>query len=303
MAPKKAPKKEKLEERLKKALFVDDKMMKFFKTPKTKHLPKDTIVDISNTTFQTDLLSMPIDPSNGFRYALIVVNISNNHIYAEATEKKDADDVLHSFKRIMTRYKLNIKTLQTDHGGEFKNKKFSDYCKSKNINLIHYNLYNKNTMSIIESMNGLVSKMIYIQLSILTLKKTETENKTNKPTTGYNVSWVGLLKKAVNVINSHFKEQYGDAGKHTLSDLIKSKVKITEEILPNDTIIYLKKQNPESIIDGKKFFGKFRHGDIRFDYLNPKTITSNFIRSGRPIRYFVDNDHKISYKREDFVIK
>lgn len=298
MPPKK---KEKLEERLKKALFIDNNMIKFFKNQKLKNEPKDTIVDISNTTYQCDLLSMPIDPTNGFRYALVLVNISNNHIYAEATEKKDADSVLHSFKRIITRYKPNIKTLQTDHGTEFKNKKMYDYCKLKNINIIHYNLYNKNTMSVIESMNGLISKMIYIQLSILTLKKTQVEKNKNKIPSGYNVSWVGLLSKAVNVINSHFQEIYGDVGKNTLKDLIDNKVKVTDEVLPNGTIVYLRKHKPESIVDDKKFYGNFRHGDLRFDYLNPKKITSNFVKSGRPVRYFLDNDDTISYKREDFI--
>ena len=68
--------------------------------------------------------------------------------------------IVYSFKRIMERFKPKIKFLQTDHGGEFKNAKLKEYCKLKNIELIHYNLYNKNSMSIVESMNGLISKIM-----------------------------------------------------------------------------------------------------------------------------------------------
>ena len=293
----------KLEQRLRNAFFTDENMMKFFKSQNTKNMSKDSIIDISKTTFQMDLMSMPIDPSNGFRYALVLVNISNNHIYTEATEKKDADSVLFSFKRIMERQRPNIKTLQTDHGTEFENKKMKDYCKKKEINLIHYNLYNKNTMSIVEAMNGLISKMIYIHLSILTLKKTEVEKKTGKTPSGYNTSWVGLLKKATAIINAYNYEKYGEVVKHTIKDLIDSNVKYDGELLKNGTTVYLRKQKPESIIDGKKFFGSFRHGDVKYDYLNPKTITDHFIKSGRPIRYFLDNDKSISYKRQDFILK
>ena len=80
-------------------------------------------------------------------------------------------------------------------------------------------------------------------------------------------------------------------------------VELDKDILRIGDIVYLRIQNPTSIVDGKKFFGKFRLGDVRFDYLKPRHITSRLIRSGRAIRYYLDGDRKVSYKRADLLKK
>ena len=287
-----------LEKRLEDALFMDKDMIKFFKNQNENKFKKDKIIDITGTTFQSDLISMPIDDTVPYRYILTLVNITNNYVYAQAIEKKDAVSVLNGFKFIMDRFKPNIKVLQTDHGSEFKNTTFNTYCAEKNIMHIYYNLYNKNSMGIVENMNGLISKMIYRTLSILTLKDKKTIN-----TDHYNVSWTGLLRKVINAINQYNTEKYGITGKYTLQDVKNMLVNVDKDILKIGDIVYLRIQKPTSIVDGKKFFGTFRHGDNRFDYLKPQKVTSRLIRSGRTIRYYLDDDEKVSYKRSDLLKK
>lgn len=298
MPPKKSKKSDGLESRLEEALKMDKDMIKFFNNQNEKKYKSDHIINITGTYFVADLVMLPTDPVFPYRYILTIVNITNNYVYAEPTERKDADAVLHAFKKIIDKYKPSIATLKTDHGTEFKNEKFNKYCESKNIIHIYYNLYNKNSMSNAESMNGLITKMIYRTLGILTLKDKKTID-----TDKYNTSWVGLLPKVIRVINQYNQEKYGISGKHTLQDLRDKIVELDKDILRIGDIVYLRIQNPTSIVDGKKFFGKFRLGDVRFDYLKPRHITSRLIRSGRAIRYYLDGDRKVSYKRADLLKK
>lgn len=290
---------EPLEARLEKALAMDKTMIKFFKNQYEKRYKGDHIIDITGKTYQCDLVNMPVDPTFPYRYMFVLVNLTNNHVFAEPTERKDADSALKAFKRIMDRYKPNVATLQTDHGGEFK-ASFHKYCEEKQIVHIYYNLYNKNSMSIVESMNGLISKMIYRTLSILTLKDKKTID-----TDHYQTSWVGLLPKVIKTINQYNEEKYPIGSKFTLQDLRNKVVELDKNILRVGDIVYLRMKQATNIVDGKEFFGKkqWRHGDVRFDYLNPKKVTSLFIRSGRPIRYYLDNDNKVSYKRADLLKK
>lgn len=293
------PQKKGLEKRLEEALFMDQDMIKFFKNQNEKKYQSDHIINITGTTYQGDLMNMPIDPTVPYRYVLVIVNITNNYVYAQATEKKDSESVLKAFKHIMERFKPNIKVLQTDHGGEFKGV-FNDYCKDNNIMHIYYNLYNKNSMAIVENMNGLISKMIYRTLSILTLKDKKTIN-----TDQYNLSWVGLLKKVVDTINQYNTEKYGITGKWTLQDLREKMVLLDRDILKKGDTVYLRIQQPINIVNGKKLYGKFRHGDPKFDALNPHKVVSYFVRSGRPLRYYIDGkgNENVSYKRSDLLKK
>lgn len=285
-----------LEDRLIETLKVDKKMLPFFKAITDKNFQKDKIIDITNTTYQMDLCEYPIDPGFPFRYGLLLLNLSSNQLYGEAIERKDADSVLNGFKRIITRYNPNIKRLQTDKGGEFQNKKMRDYCESKDIYLYTYNLYNKNSMGPIEGFIGLVSKVIYIQMSILTVK----EKTYNQNIDQYNKSWVSMFKKAIDTVNTYFREKYPVGNKYTLFDIYKQKIKTDKQMFQINDKVHLKNKKPASIVDGKPFYGeKWRYGDLRYDPAKPHIITDTNLKSGRIVRYILDNKNDISYKMSD----
>src|SRR4051812_42912678 len=86
---------------------------------------KDVIspsVDVwkEDAVLQADTLEMPDD--EGYRYILMVVELSIPKIDAEAMKNKSASAVLKAFKAIFKRPYINPPTarLEVDDGGEFK---------------------------------------------------------------------------------------------------------------------------------------------------------------------------------------
>lgn len=289
-----------LEERLIETLKIDKQFLPYFTNINENKFAKDKIIDISGTTFQLDLCEYPINNVVPFRYGLVLVNLSNNHVYGEAIERKDADSVLAGLKRIMTRQKPVIKRLQTDRGGEFVNAKMKKYCEDNDIFLYTYNLYNKNSMGPVERMIGLISKLIYTQLSILTVK----EKSYNANITDYHRDWVNMFKKSIATINQYFKEKFPIENKYTLFDIYNQKIKTDKKMFRIGDTVYLRIKQPRNIIDNSKFFAeKWRYGDLRFDPAKPRKITNIFVKSGRIVRYVLDNEDNVTYKMSDLLKK
>lgn len=282
-----------LEKELLKDVNVDLEKLRFFKDKKGE-FEKTQIIDISGTAYQCDLCTLVEDDVVGFRYMFVLINILDNHVYAAAMERKDSSTVMAAFKRIVERFKLNIKTLQVDKGTEFLGA-FKEYCEDTDIKLIQYNLYNKGTMGIVERMIGIITKPLYTYMASQTLKQKQTK----KGVTDYNSDWASLMLKVVRLINQHNDKK---GNKFTYHDLLHQSVKLesSKKILPVGTKVYLRNQKPINIVNGKKFYGKFRYGDLRFD---PKIrlVSDYFIKSGYPIRYFLDGDLNTSYKLADLL--
>ena len=84
-----------------------------------------------NNTHQADLLSLPND--KGFKYLLVVVDISTKLVDAQPLRQKSAPAVLNAMKKIYDRGILKLpQRLEVDDGGEFKST-FHQYFKDKDI--------------------------------------------------------------------------------------------------------------------------------------------------------------------------
>jgi hypothetical protein len=93
-------------------------LMKVPKKDKGDNMP--TIYNpFPNTVHQADLLTLPTD--KGFKYLLVVVDVSTHKLDAEPLKKKTNDKVLDGFIKIYSRKILKLpKRLEVDSGSEFK---------------------------------------------------------------------------------------------------------------------------------------------------------------------------------------
>ena len=73
------------------------------------------------------------------------------------------DKSIKAFNTIGSSQSQNIypNYLQCDNGGEFKNKKFEDYCEAKGMKMIYTKSYTPTTNGLIENFNKYLRKMIF----------------------------------------------------------------------------------------------------------------------------------------------
>lgn len=268
----------------------DDKQAISFITLQKQTDPKDKIICFSKASYQMDLVSMPDD--DGFKYFLCIVNIYNRTIDAEPLRNKYSSDVLGSFHRIVRRNIINPKPnfILADQGPEFKNDAFKVFCEDNGINLIFSSVRRKNQMAIVEYYNGLIQRYLNAKMSIETIK-TNHRNKT----------WVRYLKIVIEEINKFNKEIYP---KYKLSDEIDKILPIqsVNDLIPLGAVVYPKLYKPIDTITGEPLYGKFRTGDVRYDYQHPMKIASYLFRPGRPIRYVLDGIADTSFTREELIV-
>lgn len=95
-------------------------------------------LDNINDQLQADLMDLDSlkDDNDGFRYVLLVIDAFSRYVRVRPLKTKTAREVLTAFKEIIGELEYPPLNIVTDHGGEFFNKSFESYCKSKGIK--HY---------------------------------------------------------------------------------------------------------------------------------------------------------------------
>jgi Integrase core domain len=101
--------------------------------------------------------------NNGNRYILMVIDCYSKYLWAEPLKSKSAEDVYQVMKSIVERVKKIPKNLQTDHGTEFYNKRFSQLMKKYKIN--HYSTYSTKKAAIVERVIRTIKGWLYREFS------------------------------------------------------------------------------------------------------------------------------------------
>ena len=118
-------------------LLKDLKISEFFtkhprKAKQFTHV-KDNIPREKALNYMADLLSLP-KTQKGFKYLLVMTDLSTNEFDVEEMKTKTADATLEAMKNIFKRgiLKQPYSSIQTDNGGEFMGS-FQQYLKAHNI--------------------------------------------------------------------------------------------------------------------------------------------------------------------------
>jgi hypothetical protein len=225
-----------------------------------------------NYAHQADLLFLPTDKF-GFKYALVVVDVHDKRVDAQAIKKKDDVSVLNAFKKIYARSILKYpKILEVDNGSEFKGET-AEYFKEKGIK-IHVGLTNRHrSQGLVEYKNQVIGKII---LMIQAQKELET-GKISK-------EWVKYLPDIVNDINTKLPKPL-TTEKYRLPLHSKS----NRDLIAIGDKVRILLDYPIDI-NNKKLIGKFRSGDIRYTREIYK-VREVILKPSFPPLYLTDKDN------------
>lgn len=272
---------------------------------------------------QGDLLFLPTD-AFGYKYALVIADISTNRCDAEPLKDKTNQAVLTGIKKIYARGILKKPTeIRFDAGSEFKGS-VAQFFKENGI-VVKVSATNVHSQTaIVEYINKLLGKVIG-QLQV----ETELEkNKTSK-------EWVKYLAEIVDVINEkadinrdknkakakNYESSLHDDVitnpkqiKETVSEFVEnikndasSKVpvvktdvplagKVGKDILNEGDKVRVALDYPIDVVSGKRLHGTFRAGDIRWTK-EIHTIDKVLMQPNQPVAYLVSGITNRSFTR------
>lgn len=234
-------------------------------------------------TQQADLLYLPND--NGYKYALVVVDVYDGRVDAKPLKTKKATEVLNAFKNIYKKGILKKPHIITfDEGREFKGP-VKKWFQEKKVQVKYAQPGRHRQVGFVESKNKQIALGLFKRM-------TAQEILTGVPS----FEWVEDLPKIIAGINEYAKPRkkvsdYADpvceGDSCTLLD-IGTKVRVALD-------------NPITADEkGKRLHGKFRATDIRW---SPEvhTITNIYLNPGAPPLYQVDNG-KVAYTKNQLQV-
>lgn len=195
---------------------------------------------------QADLLFLPT-ASFGFKYLLVVVDAHSKKCDAEAIKDKNPLTIKKGFEKIFKRGILQKpQVLGVDSGSEFKGD-MKEYAEDNDILLKVGHPNRHRQQSLVEAKNKIIGSNL---MKILANKELQT-GKLSK-------DWTKYLRPLITAINDNLPKP-----KNEVSNDEPIITKNNYDLLPIGTPVRVALDQPKDIT-GKKQFGEFRSGDIRF---------------------------------------
>ena len=241
---------------------------------------------VKNNCHQADILFLPSD--RGYRYLLVLVDISTRLIDAEQLKDKNASSVVKAFKKIYNRDILDIPTnINCDSGTEFhgETKKYFD---DLNINIRYADANRHRQQGIVESANQRIGKIIFMMQSHQELQ-TKKQCKV----------WVKFIRQIINDLN----EDSNNKNKTQTKEISTVPI-ITENnknILNINDKVRVKLDHPINVYNKKKLGGNFRATDIKWT-INVYKIKEVLLRPGFPPLYLTTKSKTTQYTTQQLQI-
>ena len=241
---------------------------------------------------QADLLFLPED--QGFKYALVVVDVADRKADAEPLKDKKPETVLSAIKKIWSRPYINTPKafLKVDDGSEFKGQ-FKKYMEENNIILMRGKPGRSRSQAIAEYLNLVIGKSIMI-------KQTNDELADDEE----NTEWADELPIIIKQYNEFIDEKEETRKQlkkpsrqvKMYNDMMDLEVK--SDLLEVGQKVYIPLDKPQNI-KSQRLTGQFRAGDLRFEP-KPRKIESVLI--GNPTVYQVEGLPTSVYTREMLIL-
>jgi len=266
----------------------DEKLFNLYQLPKKdKGLNQPHITNFKPWhTQQADILFMPED--DGYKYALVVVDIHTRICDAEPLKSKSADVVKKAFETIYKRkiMKKMPEVMRTDSGSEFKGE-VAQYFKSNGVVLSYALPARHRQVAMVEHRNGVIAEALFKRMNAQELLTGEES-----------VEWVEDLPVIIKEMNKHAEPQEkfkNVKGQGPLAE------KDSVNMLNVGDKVRVALDYPISVATRKKIGDKFRKTDIRF---NPKvqTITRIILKPNSPVLYMVDNNKRVAYTKNQLQV-
>jgi len=142
---------------------------------------------------QADLLFLPED--NGYKYALVVVDIGSKLVDAVPLKTKESKGVVKGFKKIYAR-KILTKPfkIETDSGSEFKDA-FKTWAKDEGIKVKTAKPHRHRQVAMVERRNQMIGKKLFYRMTEQEILTGETSRE-----------WVSDLLEVIKEINKRTKK-------------------------------------------------------------------------------------------------
>lgn len=233
---------------------------------------------------QADLLFLPDD--NGFKYALVVVDLGSRLCDAEPLSNKTQKAVVEAFKSIYSRKTLSVPKalIQTDPGTEF-GKSVKKYFNDQNIMYRYGKVGRSRQQAVVEAYNGTIAKAIFHKLH-------EDELETGETAT----AWKDDLPKIIKIMNAHVRK-LAAARRKGIKKMSKD-VRCEDtscKLIPVGTKVRVIAEKPVDST-GVKLKGGFRKTDLRWE-LPVRTIESVKLQPYQPPLYRISGIEKVLYGR------
>jgi hypothetical protein len=240
------------------------------KKDKGLEIPKTQIIG-KNVLHQADLLFLPTDQF-GFKYCLVVVDLSSKKCDAVPIKTKTAVAVRNGFKKLYARKILEVPiSIRFDSGTEFKGEVTEYFTDQKTT--ISYALPNRHRQNaFVEQKNKEIGSFF---------AKYQAQIELNKNDKKYSKTWVKELPQLIEILNENAEPT---------TKLISNEPIFSENnktLIPLNTNVRTVLNHPIDL-SGKKLHGNFRSSDIRFS-LEIKKVTNIILNAGLPPLYQVDN--------------
>ena len=270
-------------------LGIDETYTKPTKKPKQFTHVKDNIPLVENYNFMADLLFLP-ETKEGFKFCLVVVDLSNDDFDIEPIKNKTPSEILKAMKDMFKRkfIKEPYASIQTDAGGEFKGV-FAKWMYDESI--LHKTALpdRHSQMSNVESLNKQLGRIFNGYLN-------KIEEQTGK---SYN-QWTDIIstvRTELNKIRDKKLPKNWVAHKYKQFDTnTKPKYKVGD-------VVYRQLDAPKNALGHAQPTKNFRMGDYRFDVKEPKKITQVLYYSGAiPYRYMLEGIPNASYTEAQLML-
>lgn len=244
---------------------------------------KQNTFPMQDFNFMMDTMELPKTKS-GYKHLLTVVDLWSDEVDFEPLKTLTAEETLKAFQKIIKRPYLNLPkaSIRSDNGKEFLGD-FNKFLSDKKI-LHRFSLpYRHKQNANVENLNSMLGRILLTYLSNI-------EMKTNK---AYN-EWTDILSKVRVELNKIRKKP--DGNPFSLDHIPYNQ---NTPLYKIGDIVINKHEKPHSAL-GYREIGKFRKGDIRYDYKAPKKIIKvlNYPNNNR---YILNGLPNVSYAEAELI--
>jgi hypothetical protein len=263
-----------------KSLKIDETFTKPTKKPKVFTKIKDTVAQLEDYNFMSDILVLPTT-KEGFNALLVVVDLATRECDFEPIKNKKPETILDAFKKMLTRPHLKkpFSSVATDGGSEFKSV-FDSYLKENKI-FHKVAIKGRHTQqSMVESLNRTLGRLLNGYMNSKEEEKKEAYNEWTDV--------VDLLRTELNEIRK--VKELPDIFNLPAPSYLGSKPKFKE-----GDFVYYQLDYPENALGKDQPTAQWREGDYRWNR-QPKKIIKVLYMSGKlPYRYLLEGMERVSY--------
>ena len=275
-------------------VLKNEEVFQLYKTPKKdkgKHIPHINTSSIDpKAILQADLLYLPDD--NGFRFALVCVDISTGFTDAEPVKERDAETVLKAYKKITSREPLKNApryVLQTDGGAEFKSV-FHSYVVKKGITHRVGKAGRSRQQAIVEQRNKVIGRALFYRM---TAQEILTDQDSRE--------WVKRLPQLIKVINAYHKDKNDKRKKKKEKAPLPPLLEKGTVLLSVGQPVRVVLDKPLSAFEKQIPGSSFRATDIRWSR-KISHISNIILDGGQPPLYQVDDKKAPAYTRNQLQV-